>query len=80
MLTDAAKAVSALTYIRRYTDATATREELTKEALAIAQDVLAVMADEGMVRERFANNRKSAEAGKERLKKQRERERKREEG
>ena len=76
MLTDAAKAVSALIYVRRYTDATAIREAITKEALAIAQDVLRVVGDDKMTRGRFAEFRKKAEARKEAAKRRRAREKK----
>ena len=65
MLTDAARSISALLYVRRYTDKSDQREALTRTALDQARDVLKVMKSGETVRNRFQAYRRQAEIQKE---------------
>ena len=65
MLTDAANAISALFYVRRYTDRSDQRQALTREGLDIARDVLKTMKSDETVRGRFQTYRRQAEIRKE---------------
>ncbi|MFG1691138.1 hypothetical protein ACGF5M_03095 [Gemmatimonadota bacterium] len=60
-LSDAAKAVSSLLYVRRYTPDSGKRFALTMEAMRIAEDALAMLGEGRTARGRFQRQRRQAE-------------------
>jgi hypothetical protein len=61
LLTDATQAISALLYVRRFTEPSEQRQALTREALSIAQDALKRAKEPAIEREPFRMLRREAQ-------------------